>query len=55
MENSNMVYSNQISPSHFMFVFFDHYSFWNTENHYYPLVQLKTIFEIMIPAYRLSK
>ena len=53
MENG--VYLDQISSSHFMLIFFDYYSFWNTKNHYYPLFQLKTIFEIMIPAYRLRK
>ena len=37
------------------FIFFDHYSFRNTKNHYYPLVQLKTIFETMIQAHRLRK
>ena len=53
MENG--VYSDQISPSHFMFIFFDHYLFRNNKNHYYPLVQLKIIFETMIPAYILRK
>ena len=51
----NEVYSDQISPSHFMFIFFDHYSFRNTKNYYHPLVQLKPIFETMIPAYMLMK
>ena len=53
MENG--VYSDQISPSHFMFIFFDHYSFQNTNNHYYPLVPLKTIFETMIRVHRLRQ
>ena len=53
MENG--VYSDQMSPSHFMFIFFDHDSFQNTKNHYYPLVQLKTTFETMIPYYRLRQ
>ena len=51
MENGG--YSDQMSPSHFMLIFFDHDSFQNTKNHYYPLVQLKTTFETMIPHYRL--
>ena len=38
-----------------MFIFFDHYSFQNTKNYYYTFVQLKTIFETMITAYRLRK
>ena len=51
MENG--VYYDRMSPSHFMFIFFDRDSFQNTKNHYYPLVQLKTTFETMIPDYRL--
>ena len=50
-----MEYISQISPSHFKFTFFDHYSFWNSKNHYYPLFQLKTISEIMVPAYRIDR
>ena len=51
MENG--VYSDQISPSHLMFISFDHNSFQNTNNHYYPLVPLETIFETMIPVHSL--
>ena len=35
MENGG--YSDQMSPSHFMLIFFDHDSFQNTKNHYYEL------------------